>query len=83
MNITNNPSKLGISTLGLFIVNFEIMSPNWPKALRPTFLNQRFEILKETLKQCGVMSINFFQRPSQVGCRALKSIAALSLHLRI
>ena len=28
------------------------MSPNWPENLRPTFLNQQFKILKETLKQC-------------------------------
>ena len=41
-----------------------------------SFLNQQFKILKETLKQCEVMSINFFQRPIQVGSLALKSMAA-------
>ena len=51
MNITQKPSRLGIPTLGMFIVNFETMSPNWPEKLRPTFLNQQFKILRETLKQ--------------------------------
>ena len=37
MNIMQKPSRLGIPTLGLFIVNFETMSPNWLENLRLTF----------------------------------------------